>query len=172
MEVSVFGRGFGEALVVHLGDGKWALIDSCRNPGTGRPAGMEYLETLGVDPGVSVVLIVVTHWDDDHVEGVAETAAACTSAALACSAALCREEVIEFVLEQDDAGSALGSGVDELRTILRIAAGRGGVIWAKANLPLYPRPPGDSPIVVALSPSEDAVERSILSIIELAVKAG
>ena len=164
----MFGRGFGEVLAVHLGTGAWALIDSCLNPANDHPAATHYLTTLGLDPTASVVLLVVTHWDDDHVAGIAEVANRCAGATLVCSAALCREEVLEFVYEQEGAGGALGSGVDELRSVLKIAATRGCVVWAKANLPLHPRPPGDQPAVVALSPSEDAVERSIRSLIEAA----
>ena len=122
---------------------------------------------LGIDLE-AVKIIVVTHWHDDHIEGIAQTASECTAARIACSQALRREDIVQFVYEQEGAGGALGSGLDELRTILDIAEGRGGVVWAKANLPLHPRPPGDHPLVTALSPSEDAVERSIIKLIEAA----
>jgi hypothetical protein len=43
LELSVFGRGYGEAICIHLGDGDWILIDSCINPATRRPAALSYL---------------------------------------------------------------------------------------------------------------------------------
>ena len=48
-ELSVFGPGVGECLVVHLGMGKWIIVDSCLDKtGTG-PVALEYLNSLGVD---------------------------------------------------------------------------------------------------------------------------
>lgn len=32
LEVSVFGPGVGESVVVHLGHGDWMVVDSCLNP--------------------------------------------------------------------------------------------------------------------------------------------
>lgn len=146
-------------------------MDSCINPQTTRPAALTYLESLGVDLAHAVRLVLITHWDDDHVAGVAELLMACAEANVSCSAALGRRDIIEFVLGQEAAADALGSGVDELRTVLRIcSARRRQIIWAKANLPLHPHPPGATPVVVALSPSEDSVQRSIESLIEAATQ--
>ena len=38
VELSLFGPGYGEAIAVHVGDGKWILIDSCKEKGTKDPA--------------------------------------------------------------------------------------------------------------------------------------
>ncbi len=166
LEVSVFGRGFGEAICVHIGDAEWVLVDSCLNPETGRPAALTYLSAIGLVPKDVVRLIAVTHWHDDHIGGIGSLARECSQALVTCSEALRRSEIFEFVINQEGAAGALGSGLDELRTILRLERNR--VIWAKANLSLYPRPPGDAPAVIALSPSEDAVRRSIEALIEAA----
>jgi beta-lactamase superfamily II metal-dependent hydrolase len=169
VEVSVFGGGYGEALCVHV-DGDWFLVDSCVNPETDAPAGLSYLETLGVDPA-AVRLIVVTHWDDDHIKGVAQLVAECGSAAVACSLALRREDIIQFVYEQDSVAGSLGSGLDELRSVLDQCRSNGRLIWAKAALPLYPKSPGAAATVTALSPSDESVSRSIESLIEQAAEA-
>ena len=103
--------------------------------------------------------------------GIAEVVLACDRANVSCSAALGRREVIEFVVGQEAAAGALGSGLDELRSVLRTCASRHRqIIWAKANLPLHPHPPGSSPVVIALSPSEDSVQRSVESLIEAATQ--
>jgi hypothetical protein len=62
----------------------------------------------------------------------------------------------------------MSSGVDELRSILIRCRSTGRLVWAKATLPLHPRVAGSTPTVTALSPSDDAVSRSIESIIEQA----
>lgn len=170
LEVSVFGRGFGEAICVHLGDGEWVLADSCLNPETKEPAALSYFASIGISPQQRVRLVVVTHWDDDHVAGISRVVQECSRATVACSAALRREDILEFVITLEMAGGALGSGLDELRTILRLCRNSGRLVWAKANLPLHPRPPGSIASVVALSPSEDAVQRSIEALIEAATQ--
>jgi hypothetical protein len=144
------------------------MMDSCFGPNTDKPASLQYLLDLGVDVAKQVVLVVVTHWDDDHIRGIGTIAQTCSAAAVACSAALMRKDILQFVLETEHVGGALGSGLDELRTILRLPNATRRVIWAKANVPLHPRPPGDAPRVVALSPSDEAFERSLRSLIEQA----
>jgi hypothetical protein len=49
LEVSLFGPGFGESIVLHLGDGKWIIVDSCLRPGYELPAPLTYLIQLGID---------------------------------------------------------------------------------------------------------------------------
>lgn len=43
LEVSVFGPGYGEAIVIHLGENEWILIDSCIEPESKEPAAIHYL---------------------------------------------------------------------------------------------------------------------------------
>ena len=45
------------------------------------------------------------------------------------------------------------------------------IVWAKANLPLHPLPPGDVPRVRALSPLDNAFERGLQALIEAAREA-
>jgi hypothetical protein len=117
-----------------------------------------------------VALILVTHWDDDHVGGIAEVVEECRGATVACSMALDRKEVVQFVIQQGGSRGGLGSGLDELRTILTLCRRTGRLIWAKSTLPLHPRAAGGDPVVVALSPSDDAVSRSVESLIERATQ--
>src|SRR3954452_16374970 len=114
IEVAVFGPGFGECSCVHLGDGKWMILDSCLDPGTGRPWALGYLSDLGVDVSTSVALVVVTHFDDDHIRGITEVASAAAAAHLVCPAAVNRRDFVQFVMEQEPSAGGLGSGVDEL----------------------------------------------------------
>ena len=34
LEVSLFGPGVGECVIVHLGAGEWMVVDSCLDPAT------------------------------------------------------------------------------------------------------------------------------------------
>src|SRR5829696_3595895 len=86
VEFSVFGRGFGESLCIHQGGGEWIVVDSCLNPNTGTAAALTYLTSIGVRVEQDVRLVVATHWDDDHVRGLADVVEACADAYFACSA--------------------------------------------------------------------------------------
>jgi glyoxylase-like metal-dependent hydrolase (beta-lactamase superfamily II) len=88
LELSVFGPGKGECLVVHLGSGEWMIVDSCLNEQGTKPIALEYLESLGVDASKQVKLVLVTHWHDDHIRGVGDIVREASAARFACSAAV------------------------------------------------------------------------------------
>ena len=48
-EVSLFGTGVGESIAVHIGQGNWLLVDSCRQRRDDFPAHLSYLQEIGVD---------------------------------------------------------------------------------------------------------------------------
>ena len=60
IEVSVIGPGYGECSLIHIGDGKWIIIDSCIDNTSEKPAALAYLEGIGVNPAEAVLLIFAT----------------------------------------------------------------------------------------------------------------
>ena len=48
-ELTLFGNGYGECVLLHMCDNDWIIVDSCVNPRTNRTAPIEYLESAGVD---------------------------------------------------------------------------------------------------------------------------
>ena len=46
-ELTLLGPGYGESIVMHIGEGAWVLVDSCGRADA--PAALDYLETLGID---------------------------------------------------------------------------------------------------------------------------
>lgn len=118
-EVSVFGPGFGECIVIHLGNDEWAVVDSCIDAESKRPVALQYLAGLGVDVASKVVLIVATHWHDDHVGGLGELFEACKSARFGCSMALQGEEWTTLTEIYRGYLQTGGSGVEELSRVMR-----------------------------------------------------
>src|SRR5215204_2368735 len=121
LELSVFGPGVGECLVVHLGYNDWMVIDSCLHEPNGRPVALHYLEQLRVDVGRCVKLVTVTHWHDDHIRGISAVLREASAAELVCSAALRTDEFRILVA----AGQATHlvehtSGVAEFAELLEI----------------------------------------------------
>jgi hypothetical protein len=165
--LSVFARPFGECVCVHAGGGEWVVVDSCLNPVTGAPASLSYFEQIGVSPR-DVRLVVVTHWDDDHVRGITDVVTACENATVAVSGALGRGDHLQFVLADVPTGAA--GTVDELRSVLRICSNSSRLVFAQANLPLHPQVPGTPGVVTALSPSTDSIARGITELSEAAAQ--
>lgn len=113
VEVSVFGPGFGECILVHLGFGNWIVIDSCVDPDSKSPVALTYFEKIGVDPATAVKKIIASHWHDDHIRGLGEIFKACISADFICSGALSCDEFLKLIMGSQRRMIPT-SGVDEL----------------------------------------------------------
>jgi hypothetical protein len=118
IELTVIGPGFGESILIHIGDGRWIIVDSCISYGTGAVAALDYLAGIGVNVATAVQLIVATHWHDDHIRGLYNILRACPSAEFCCSIALGEEEFIaQTKLYSTGWISAAGSGLQESERI-------------------------------------------------------
>jgi len=119
IEVSIFGAGIGECIVVHLGDAAWMVVDSCQD--SGLPVALTYLASIGVAAD-AIKHVVVTHWHDDHIKGAARVFEAAVNAALHCSAALNREEFKRLI--KANATPHVDTGTGELEQLLRTLKAR------------------------------------------------
>lgn len=127
IEVTVFGLGIGESIVVHLGDGKWAIVDSCQRSGDPDPIPIWYLKRLGVNLINDVDVVVATHWHDDHINGLASVIAACANARFCCAAALTKQEFVSTATALHANNRLLaGSGAREIVAIYESIAARPG----------------------------------------------
>lgn len=117
VEVTVIGPGYGESAVVHIGGGSWVVVDSCCDH-LGKPRALTYLHQLGVDASRRVVMVVATHWHDDHIRGLAEIVGTCSDAVFCCSGAFLDQEFLMAVaaFEQNEPGK-VGSGARELYAV-------------------------------------------------------
>lgn len=166
IEISLFGPGFGESIVAHLGNGNWIIVDSCVSANDNFPKALGYLNQIGVDPSTSVRLVVASHWHDDHVAGLSDTLEACSKAIFCCPVALGKMEFLELAELYSNAPTALPSGPSEIYSAIQIAAKRSkknklaylryaksdSVIWASQD---------QSTTVYSLSPSDEMVHRSL-----------
>lgn len=182
VEVSLFGSGYGECVLIHPGDGHWLIIDSCIDSKTSQPSAIQYLKSISVDPSQSVRQVIATHWHDDHVKGLAKVFGECQSADFVCSEALRTDEFLQLVMAHSDrfmSLSGLTSGMDEFRETLNEAkkrdTGRQVIKFAVADRCLWKSSIasyGSECVVYALSPSDAALIYSKLQIAELLPKIG
>lgn len=168
LEVSLFGPGVGECIVVHVGADEWLVVDSCMGD-AGSAVALEYLDAIRISPA-AVIRVIATHWHDDHIRGLTEVVDAATRAAFVCSGALRRGEFLSLVAASPAVRrtTKLGSGVDEMTAILqRLQESGRQPTWASNNQILLRT---DSTLLTSLSPSSATLSRSFLGFTALAPK--
>jgi glyoxylase-like metal-dependent hydrolase (beta-lactamase superfamily II) len=98
IELSVFGKGYGECLVISCGLNEFIVVDSFINNDTGRPIALDYLEAMGI-PFESIKQVVLTHWHKDHIAGITEVLQrASRDAKLVISPIIEKEKFLEYIL--------------------------------------------------------------------------
>jgi beta-lactamase superfamily II metal-dependent hydrolase len=120
LEVSLFGPGYGEAIVLHIGAGKWILVDSCIEPNSKRPAPLKYLYDLDVNVESAVKLVVATHWHDDHVRGISAIFDKCESADITISSALKVDEFLNLAMLYRKRTVRRNSGLEEFIRVFQL----------------------------------------------------
>ena len=163
----MFGPGYGEGILIHLGNGDWVVVDSCLDRELKKPAILEYLKLIGVDPSPSIKLVIVTHWHDDHIRGISDIFNESKNAKFVCSAALRRTDFLELV-SLSESLMAKSSGLEEFAKILAVLKSRsdgsrkesigpefalsGSILWRGTK-----ELPGE---ILALSPSSGSLTLS------------
>ena len=168
LEISLFGPGYGEALVLHLGEHRWMIVDSCLDTESGRARALAYLEAIGVDYTRDVAFVLATHWHDDHVRGLGEVVEACENSTVPLLLGVSRRG-IPYLDEVDVLGAErMTSGVREFARILEILRDRkatgklhGGPSFVLENAVVDQTTHCE---VKALSPSSAAIERAMAGI--------
>jgi len=173
-QVLLFGPGYGESILIHIGSNQWIIIDSCKSNSlkSTPPLPIEFLRSIGVDPAESVSLIIVSHWHDDHIKGLAEIVALCSNATVCCSIALSKDEFISNVVRFEAGGNVTGgSGAREIVNVLDSMKGRqlkrvsAGTIIKSYDPGILSH--GKKVEICALSPSDKQVELFLNEIAQL-----
>lgn len=132
------GGGYGESVVVKIGIDKWIIVDSCINPHTKEPLAIEYLTNIKADFS-NVILIVCTHWHNDHIKGLSKLLSLCPESEF-CFSAVNDLNKFLFLCELDYTKTLKGSksSTNEFANCLEIINKRGNYFTkAQSNLLLY-----------------------------------
>lgn len=100
-ELSIFGPGQGECVLVHLGRDEWICIDSFVDTQTRRPIALAYFDRIGVDP-TAIKRVVATHWHSDHMRGLSEVLSAAPSARFVCPRAFAEAEFSTLIAAAEE----------------------------------------------------------------------
>ncbi|QDH63636.1 MBL fold metallo-hydrolase [Pseudomonas azotoformans] len=164
LEVSLFGPGTGECIVAHLGNDKWMIVDSCTAPNR-KPVALEYLASINVSLD-DVVLVVVSHFHDDHIRGIGEVIDQCKNAKVCISGALTEKEMIAFAMAHSpgdifvDLASPSTHELAKVLAMIDIEGGKRSYTLVSEDKILHRQ---GSAEVVALSPSDRAVVQAKLN---------
>ena len=171
VEVTVLGPGFGESIVIHIGENDWVIVDSCIDSASGRPAALTYFDQIGVNAAAQVKFILATHWHDDHIGGLSELLNACPLADVGCGTALAKEEFLQVAWLFNKNTIGVGpSGTSEIKKVFTILKRRGvRPRFAIADRVLFSS--GDCKIT-ALSPSDAEYSRFLAAIWSLVPRRG
>jgi beta-lactamase superfamily II metal-dependent hydrolase len=167
VEISLFGPGYGECAVIHVGGGDWVIVDSCLNKDS-LPVALQYLHSLGLNPAQVVKLVVATHWHDDHVRGLGAAFSQCAIAEFVCADALRCDEFLTLARLVKDPSTVTSPGLREFNQILDVLSERKPLsaavatpIWAVANRHLWRRPRQNDQTpscnIYSLSPSDASI---------------
>jgi len=176
LELTLIGPGFGESSLIHIGDNRWIVVDSCIDSHSGRPAALTYLESIGVDPSMSVEFILATHWHDDHIGGMSELLTNCSRAQFGCASALNREEFLKVASIFDKTYLTISSsGVSEIQKVFKLLVNRGQVPkYGMADRPIFTTAIGSRGTqcrVTSLSPSDAEYHRFLTAVSALMPRA-
>lgn len=130
LEITLIGAGCeaGESVVVHLANGKWMIIDSCKAGGVVLP--LYYLKKKEVDLK-EVIYVICTHWHTDHIEGLSDVIKECTNAVLAIPRFFNKESVFNALFR--DYITRRSVIVKEMVDSLNVIRGRQGLL----SQPIY-----------------------------------
>jgi hypothetical protein len=170
VEVSIFGPGKGESVAVHLGYGRWIIVDSCVDQISNTVPALDYLRRMGVALDQDVDMVLATHAHDDHIAGISQVLRECESAFFSSSIAMTHEDFIALLEEDYQAALNLRkSSYSEFRSVFDILADRRKNApsqqhrkWGLQDQPLISRTwaNGQAAHVTCLSPSHESVTRA------------
>lgn len=171
IEITLLGPGYGESIVVHLGNNEWLIVDSCIDAldGNSSAAPLKYLRSIGVDCQTAVKYIVASHWDDDHVKGLAEVVDACPDA-LFITTQVFSDKKFTCYVEAISVGAfnTNGGNIQNIRKILHTLADR--------NSPIMDAGPARTlcshPLIRSWSPSDLDKSEFLTYIAAMHPKAG
>lgn len=167
IEISIFGPGFGECIVIHAGNNEWIIIDSCKSKKSSSPVALDYFKSLKITPNVK--LVCTSHWHDDHILGISEILNEFQEATLVLSAALNDNKFTQIVLESPASRNIYKNkrpGVLEMKNIYsELFKKKRNKILAKINTDIYQNKESGFSLR-SISPNNSTTMNSILNLIK------
>lgn len=159
IEITLIGPGYGESVLLHLGDARWIAVDSCVEPGNADPLPLRYLNQIG--HGASALeMIVISHWDDDHIRGMSKLVDDAKNARVVLSTAFRSDDFIKFSENYRNTLTTVRSGTSQIAKVFEIISDRKSFEFVNGVSSLFhpnahALSHGNKFELVSLSPSSD-----------------
>ena len=168
-EISLFGPGRGECIVIHIGNNRWIVVDSCTDIRSKEPIAFDYFGSLCLEPRNVIESLIITHWHDDHIRGADEIVKNCANSKIYISHVLFSEHFQKFadIVAKRSLAQAPGTSVfDSIFTELRSRKNAGRyqldqLSFVNEGYRILNEPTIE---IQALSPSQAALQKSITEI--------
>lgn len=163
IEISIFGRGYGECIVLCCTNQKYIIIDSFINPDTKKPIAIDYLKSIN-QPISSIKEIVLTHWHQDHISGISEILAEADKNVKLVISPIIQEEKFNTYMTMGFKGS--NPSTKEFQKVYNFLLKNNGnnVIYAVADRRIFSEKKEGSAEIYSLSPSDKDLFRYLNSI--------
>ena len=154
LEVTTIGVGGfeGESIIIHFGNNKWGVIDSCVSK-DGKILPLLYLTTLGIKLD-DVVIVVCTHWHSDHIHGLNEVLKACPNAKFYYPIVGQKNNLLKYLIKGDLAQGKSSVWKEFLSCIYTAGAAR--INYGSLDRVVYDQ--GNGTQLIALSPSDKMLD--------------
>ena len=154
IEITTIGVGGfeGESIVIHFGNGRWGVVDSCKSQG-GENLPLFYLKTLGV-PLSDVDIVVCTHWHSDHINGLSEILSECLNARFEYPIVGQKNNLLKYLIEGEKAQGKSSVWHEFIRCVKAVPKSR--IHYGISDRIVYDK--GDGTMLVALSPAEKMLD--------------
>ena len=173
-QIIFFGKGYGESILVNIGNNNYIVVDSFINPETKHPIVLDYLEDIGLNAN-AVMGIVCSHWDNDHIDGVSLLAKAVivyhkieVYVPLVPSGRE-RELMASILAANNNDGLNSTSEYIRLLNLSKESSGLVSIQYAKENTNLFSKALSDcgkdTSSMVSLAPSDEMIRQFISSLI-------
>jgi beta-lactamase superfamily II metal-dependent hydrolase len=176
VEVTLIGTGggYGESSVIHYGNNKWAIVDSCIDPNSGQCLPLWYLKKIGVNLATDVKMIICTHWHDDHILGLSQLLAECTSAEFIIGKVLDKRKFLHLVTLDYQKLSERGttSSTSEFIECMKIMTVRKKIVRCAVVDKLLDATPELNIEIHSLSPSDYTLEQFDMELSSLITEFG
>lgn len=155
------GGGYGESILVNLGNQEWIVIDCCIDPITKQSLPLKFFIENNIDLG-QIKYIICTHWHDDHIQGISTLFENCLNTEFTFGNVLDLPKFLNFVAKDYDKvmTNVSNSSTIEFNKCLEIAEKRKKTIrTCGIDRLLYTAKVQDIPLnIYSLSPSDLSVK--------------
>ena len=167
LELIVFGKGYGESILVHIKD-KWIVVDSFIEPKSHVPIAIKYLTDNGYDIE-SIVGIICTHWDNDHVVGLSQIINQHNGNIAICLPIIfTNKRFTEYLLFNSD--NNIDSTSEFLKVLQLIKTKKPNILYAIAGRNLFEKEINDTEICLKTLSPNDSQYTAFLNSISLPEK--